>query len=91
MAIRKTLGIETEYGIVLRGASFAFRKYSETLGQARLFGAVFALSSIMAPFFFGAVAGLFAYIGGLTAVLRELLREARLARSVLARDWSSVV
>lgn len=44
-------------GIVLRGASFAFRKYSETLGQARLFGAVFALSSVMAPFFFGAVAG----------------------------------
>jgi len=44
-------------GIVLRGASFAFRKYSETLGQARLFGATFALSSIMAPFFFGAVAG----------------------------------
>lgn len=44
-------------GIVLRGASFAFRKYSETLGQARLFGAVFALSSILAPFFFGCVAG----------------------------------
>ena len=29
-------------GIVLRGASFAFRKYSGTLGQARLFGVVFA-------------------------------------------------
>ena len=28
--------------IVLRGASFAFRKYSATLGQARLFGVVFA-------------------------------------------------
>lgn len=44
-------------GIVLRGASFAFRKYSETLGQARLFGIVFATSSIITPFFLGAVAG----------------------------------
>jgi cytochrome d ubiquinol oxidase subunit II len=44
-------------GIVLRGASFAFRKYSETLGQARLFGATFALSSILTPFFLGTVAG----------------------------------
>ena len=44
-------------GIVLRGASFAFRKYSETLGQARLFGIVFATSSIITPFFFGTVAG----------------------------------
>jgi cytochrome d ubiquinol oxidase subunit II len=44
-------------GIVLRGASFAFRKYSETLGQARLFGVVFAASSIITPFFLGAVAG----------------------------------
>jgi cytochrome d ubiquinol oxidase subunit II len=44
-------------GIVLRGASFAFRKYSGTLAQARLFGVVFAGSSVMAPFFFGTVAG----------------------------------
>ncbi|HWJ09489.1 MAG TPA: cytochrome d ubiquinol oxidase subunit II [Nocardioides sp.] len=44
-------------GIVLRGASFAFRKYAETLGQARLFGIVFAASSIITPFFLGAVAG----------------------------------
>jgi cytochrome bd ubiquinol oxidase subunit II len=44
-------------GIVLRGASFAFRKYSATLSQARLFGAVFAGSSIIAPFFLGTVAG----------------------------------
>jgi cytochrome bd ubiquinol oxidase subunit II len=44
-------------GIVLRGASFAFRKYSETLSQARLFGAVFAASSLIAPFFLGTVAG----------------------------------
>jgi cytochrome bd ubiquinol oxidase subunit II len=44
-------------GIVLRGAAFAFRKYSGTLGQARLFGAVFAGSSLIAPFFLGTVAG----------------------------------
>jgi cytochrome d ubiquinol oxidase subunit II len=42
---------------VLRGASFAFRKYSETLGQARLFGSIFALSSLITPFFLGASAG----------------------------------
>lgn len=44
-------------GIVLRGASFAFRKYSATLRQARLFGVTFAVSSILTPFFLGAVAG----------------------------------
>lgn len=45
------------FGIVLRGASFAFRKYAATLAQARLFGVVFALSSVVTPFFFGTVAG----------------------------------
>ncbi|MEI5671678.1 MULTISPECIES: cytochrome d ubiquinol oxidase subunit II [Nocardioides] len=45
------------FGIVLRGASFAFRKYAETLGQARFFGVVFALSSVVTPFFFGTIAG----------------------------------
>jgi cytochrome d ubiquinol oxidase subunit II len=44
-------------GIVLRGASFAFRKYSATVAQARLFGVVFASSSLITPFFLGAVAG----------------------------------
>jgi cytochrome d ubiquinol oxidase subunit II len=44
-------------GIVLRGAAFAFRKYSGTLAQARFFGAVFAGSSLIAPFFFGTIAG----------------------------------
>lgn len=54
LAVPLTLAL---LGIVLRGASFAFRKYSETLGQARLFGAIFAISSVLAPFFFGTVAG----------------------------------
>ena len=44
-------------GIVLRGASFAFRKYSATLAQARLFGILFAGSSLITPFFLGCVAG----------------------------------
>jgi cytochrome bd ubiquinol oxidase subunit II len=44
-------------GIVLRGASFAFRKYAATFAQAQLFGAVFAGSSLMTPFFLGTVAG----------------------------------
>ena len=44
-------------GIVLRGASFALRKYAATFGLARLFGAVFAGSSLITPFFFGTVVG----------------------------------
>ena len=44
-------------GIVLRGASFAFRKYAATYGQARLFGVIFAGSSLITPFFLGCVAG----------------------------------
>jgi cytochrome d ubiquinol oxidase subunit II len=44
-------------GIVLRGAAFAFRKFAPTMGQARLYGAVFAGSSLITPYFLGAVAG----------------------------------
>lgn len=44
-------------GIVVRGAGFAFRKYSATLGQARLYGALFAGSSVITPFFLGMIAG----------------------------------
>jgi cytochrome bd ubiquinol oxidase subunit II len=44
-------------GIVLRGAAFAFRKFSATVEEARLFGVMFALSSIVTPFFLGAIAG----------------------------------
>jgi hypothetical protein len=42
-------------GIVLRGASFAFRKAVVTL--RRTFGAAFAASSVLVPYCFGAVAG----------------------------------
>jgi cytochrome d ubiquinol oxidase subunit II len=44
-------------GIVLRGAGFAFRKEVTSLGLQRLFGATFALSSLLTPFFMGAVIG----------------------------------
>lgn len=44
-------------GIVLRGAAFAFRKFAPTIGQAQLYGAIFAGASIITPFFFGTVAG----------------------------------
>jgi cytochrome d ubiquinol oxidase subunit II len=45
------------FGIVLRGSAFAFRKLAPNVAQARLFGATFAASSVLTPFFFGAVVG----------------------------------
>jgi len=44
-------------GIVLRGASFAFRKAVVKLGHRRIFGAAFAASSVLVPYCMGAVAG----------------------------------
>jgi cytochrome bd ubiquinol oxidase subunit II len=44
-------------GIVLRGAGFAFRKEVSGLGMRRAFGAVFAFSSLLTPFFMGTVIG----------------------------------
>jgi cytochrome d ubiquinol oxidase subunit II len=44
-------------GIVLRGSGFAFRKVLIRTDQQRLGGAAFAASSIITPFFFGAVGG----------------------------------
>jgi cytochrome d ubiquinol oxidase subunit II len=45
------------FGIVLRGAGFAFRKEVEALHWQRLFGACFAFSSLIVPFFMGTVIG----------------------------------
>jgi cytochrome d ubiquinol oxidase subunit II len=45
------------FGIVLRGASFAFRKTVLRTSQQRRYGAVFATSSVLVPYAFGAVAG----------------------------------
>ena len=44
-------------GIVLRGASFAFRKAVFRTRDQRNFGAAFALSSVLVPFCLGAVVG----------------------------------
>jgi cytochrome d ubiquinol oxidase subunit II len=44
-------------GIVLRGASFAFRKAVVTTRTKRIFGAGFAASSVLVPYCMGAVAG----------------------------------
>ncbi|MFF9408610.1 cytochrome d ubiquinol oxidase subunit II [Streptomyces anandii] len=44
-------------GIVLRGAGFALRKPVRRLAGRRLYGAMFAVSSLLTPFFLGAAAG----------------------------------
>ncbi len=44
-------------GIILRGAAFALRGEAATMAEGRVFGAVFALSSLLVPFFLGAAVG----------------------------------
>jgi cytochrome bd ubiquinol oxidase subunit II len=44
-------------GIVLRGASFAFRKAVVTTRTRRVFGGAFAISSVLVPYCMGAIAG----------------------------------
>lgn len=44
-------------GIVLRGGGFAFRKSVRRLEYRRAMGALFALSSVLTPFFMGTVVG----------------------------------
>ena len=53
-------------GIVLRGAGFAFRKEITDLRFLRVAGGIFALSSLVAPFFMGVVIGAIA-TGGVPA------------------------
>jgi cytochrome bd ubiquinol oxidase subunit II len=45
------------FGMIARGAAFAFRKSVATLGLRRFLGAAFALSSLVTPYFLGAVVG----------------------------------
>jgi cytochrome d ubiquinol oxidase subunit II len=45
------------FGIIMRGSAFAFRKSVDDLSLRRLFGAAFALSSVVTPFFLGTVVG----------------------------------
>jgi cytochrome d ubiquinol oxidase subunit II len=59
-AIASTLYIPltlVAFGIIGRGGAFAFRKASLELSRQRLFGAAFAASSVLTPFFLGATAG----------------------------------
>jgi len=44
-------------GIIFRGTAFAVRGQAATINEARVFGAVFATSSVLVPFFFGTVVG----------------------------------
>ena len=45
------------FGMIARGAAFAFRKSTTTLGMRRLLGAAFAFSSLVTPYFLGSVVG----------------------------------
>ena len=54
------------FGIVLRGAAFAFRPVAAGLPARRAAGAVFAASSVVTPFFLGTAAG--AIAGGRVTV-----------------------
>jgi cytochrome bd ubiquinol oxidase subunit II len=44
-------------GIIFRGTAFALRGHATTMGEARVIGATFALSSVIVPFCFGAAIG----------------------------------
>ena len=59
-AVSSTLWIPltiAAFGVIARGSAFAFRKTVTAVWQRRAFGAAFALSSVITPFFFGAAAG----------------------------------
>src|ERR671935_3102984 len=44
-------------GIIFRGTAFALRGQAATINEARVLGGLFALSSVLIPFFFGAALG----------------------------------
>jgi cytochrome bd ubiquinol oxidase subunit II len=59
-AVSSTLWIPltlAAFGVIIRGSAFAFRKTVTLTWQRRIFGAAFAASSVITPFFFGAAAG----------------------------------
>ena len=59
-AISSTLYLPLTFvalGVIARGSTFAFRKVVDELWQRRLFGATFAFSSLVTPFFLGTIAG----------------------------------
>ncbi|HEY2443299.1 MAG TPA: cytochrome d ubiquinol oxidase subunit II [Streptosporangiaceae bacterium] len=59
-AVSSTLWIPltlAAFGVIIRGSAFAFRKTVTATWQQRSFGAAFAASSVITPFFLGAAAG----------------------------------
>ena len=59
-AIMATLSVPltaVAFGVILRGSAFAFRKSVGDPRLQQLFGAAFALSSVITPFFLGTVVG----------------------------------
>ena len=59
-AIFETLAVPlflAALGIILRGTAFALRGQAATIGEARVLGACFALSSVVLPFFLGTALG----------------------------------
>jgi cytochrome bd ubiquinol oxidase subunit II len=44
-------------GIIFRGSAYALRGQAASIAEARVLGAVFALSSVLTPFFFGCAIG----------------------------------
>jgi cytochrome d ubiquinol oxidase subunit II len=44
-------------GIIFRGAAYALRGEAATMSEARVLGAIFALSSVLTPFFLGCAIG----------------------------------
>jgi cytochrome d ubiquinol oxidase subunit II len=59
-AVSSTLWIPltlAAFGVIARGSAFAFRKTVTAVWQRRAFGAAFAASSVITPFFLGAAAG----------------------------------
>ena len=59
-AIASTLYIPCSvaaFGVILRGSGFAFRKEVTSIASARIFGASFAVSSVITPFALGTIAG----------------------------------
>ncbi|HEY3733642.1 MAG TPA: cytochrome d ubiquinol oxidase subunit II [Streptosporangiaceae bacterium] len=59
-AVSSTLWIPltlAAFGVIVRGSAFAFRKTVTATWQQRSFGAAFAASSVITPFFLGATAG----------------------------------
>jgi cytochrome bd ubiquinol oxidase subunit II len=75
-------------GIILRGAAYALRGHAISVGQARVLGATFALSSVLTPFFLGATIGAVASgrvaVGGTEAPLAAWAHPMPLIAGALA-------